>query len=133
MIDHESLLQAGLIAWLKADAALTALVGQRVWDRAPEAAACPHLLIGEGSSRPLAADVGAVEHRLTLVCVSRFAGTEEARAVVAAARARLHEAAVSVVGLRIVSLRSTGAEMRRSGDGARTYGRLSLRVVTEAI
>ncbi|KQS54021.1 hypothetical protein ASG17_13815 [Brevundimonas sp. Leaf363] len=133
MMDHESLLQAGLIAWLKADAALAALVGGRVWDRAPEDAAWPHLLIGEGSSRPVAADGGAVEHRLTLICVSRFAGSEEARAVVAAARARLHEAAPTVTGLRIVSLRSTGAEMRRPGEGARTYGRLSLRVVTEEI
>ena len=133
MIDHESLLQAGLIAWLKADAALEALVDGRVWDRSPEGAACPHLLIGEGNSRPVAADGGAVEHRLTLVCVSRFAGTEEARAVVAAARARLHEATPMVAGLRIVSLRSIGVEMRRPGDGARTYGRLSLRVVTEEI
>ena len=133
MIDHESRLQAGLIAWLKADAALNALVDGRVWDRAPEEATYPHLLIGEGTSRPVAAEGAGVEHRLTLVCVSRFAGSEEAKAVVAAARARLHEAAPPVAGLRIVSLRSTGVEMRRPGDGARTYGRLSLRVVTEDI
>ena len=79
----------------------------------------------------MAAEGGAVEHRLTLVCISRFAGSEEAKAVVAAARARLHEASPEIEDLRIVSLRSTGAETRRSSDGARTYGRLSLRVVTE--
>ena len=39
MIDHESRLQAGLIAWLKDDAALDALIEGRVWDRAPEDAA----------------------------------------------------------------------------------------------
>ena len=64
---HELALQKALIAHLGADAGVQALLGDpaRIWDVAPEAAAYPHQLIGRCESRPLAADGGGVEHRLT--------------------------------------------------------------------
>ena len=130
---HELALQKALIAHLGADATVQALLGDpaRIWDAAPEAAGLPHMLIGRCESRPLAADGGGVEHRLTLSVVSRFRGTEEAKAVLAAVRLRLADAEVEADGVRTVSLGVTFADVFPSGDGQRTYAVLRVRAVTE--
>ena len=133
MIDHESALQKAVLAALKDDAAVGALVGGRVWDQAPEGAGVPHLLIGRCESRPVAADGGGVEQRLTLTGVSRFAGSEEAKAMAAAVRACLHEAMLEADGVRTVSLRVVLSEVFRAGDGRRTYAVVRLRAVTEEV
>ncbi|PZU57951.1 MAG: DUF3168 domain-containing protein [Brevundimonas sp.] len=133
MTDHESALQKALVAAMKADAAVDALLGGRVWDQAPEGAGFPHLLVGRCESRPLDADGGGVEQALTLTAVSRFAGTEEAKAISAAVRARLHEATLEADGVRTVSLRVVWSDVARSGDGRRTWAVVRLRAVTEGV
>lgn len=131
MIDHESALQKAVLAALKGDAAVDALLGGRVFDQAPEGAGLPHLLIGQCESRPLAADGGGIEQVLTLTGVSRFAGSEEAKAVAAAVRACLNEVVLEADGVRTVSLRVTLADVFRAGDGRRTFAVVRLRAVTE--
>lgn len=133
MTDHESALQKALVAAMKGDAAVDALLGGRVWDQAPEGAGFPHLLVGRCESRPLDADGGGVEQALTLTAVSRFAGTEEAKAISAAVRARLHEATLEADGVRTVSLRVVWSDVARSGDGRRTWAVVRLRAVTEGV
>lgn len=133
MSDHESALQKAVLAALKGDAAVDALLGGRVWDQAPEGAGFPHLLVGRCESRPLDADGGGVEQALTLTAVSRFAGTEEAKAISAAVRARLHEATLEADGVRTVSLRVVWSDVARSGDGRRTWAAVRLRAVTEGV
>ncbi|MDO9610186.1 MAG: DUF3168 domain-containing protein [Brevundimonas sp.] len=131
MRDHESALQKAVLAALKGDAAVAALVGGRVFDQAPEGAEHPHLVIGRCDSRPVAADGCGVEQRLTLTGVSRFAGSEEAKAVAAAVRACLHETVLEADGVRTATLRAAAAEVVRAGDGRRTYAVVRLRAVTE--
>ena len=135
MIDHESALQKAVLAALKGDAAVDALLGGRIWDHAalgaPESAGFPYLLIGRCESRAVNADGGGVEQRLTLTGVSRFAGSEEAKATAAAVRACLHEAALEADGVRTVSLRVVLSEVFRAGDGRRTFAVVRLRAVTE--
>lgn len=133
MIDHESALQKAVLAALKGDAAVDALLGERVWDQAPEGTGFPHLLIGRCESRPVAADGGGVEQALSLTGVSRFAGSEEAKAIAAAARACLHEAVLEADGVRTVSLRVVLSEVFRAGDGRRTFAVVRLRAVTEEV
>lgn len=133
MIDHERALQKAMAAALKGDAAMDALLGGRVWDQAPEGAGCPYLAIGRCESRPVNADGGGVEQALTLTAVSRFAGSEEAKAVAAAVRARLHEATLEADGVRTVSLRVVWSDVFRAGDGRRTFAVLRLRAVTEDV
>jgi hypothetical protein len=135
MSAHELALQKALIAHLKADAAVTALLGEpeRIWDAAPKDAAFPHLLIGRCESRPVGADGGGVEQALTLTVVSRFRGTEEAKAVLAAVRVALTEAALAADGVRTVSLRVTFADVFPGADGARTFAVLRVRAVTEEV
>ncbi len=133
MSAHELALQKALIAHLKADAAVQALLGEpaRVWDVAPADPAFPHLLIGRCESRPVAADGGGAEQALTLTVVSRFRGTEEAKAVLAAVRSALNDAALEADGVRTVSLRVPFADVFPGANGARTFAVLRVRAVTE--
>lgn len=135
MSDHEGVLQGALIAWLKGDAALAAMLGDpaRIWDLAPNGAAFPHLLMSRSESRPVEADGCGIEHVLTLICVSRFGGGEEARAISAAVRARLHDAALEAGGVRTVSLRVTFADVFRTPDARRHHAVIRVRAVTEDI
>ena len=138
MSAHELALQKALIAHLKADAALRALLGEpaRIRDAASipgSDEAFPHLLIGRCESRPVGADGGGVEQVLTLTVVSRFRGTEEAKAVLAAVRVALNDAAPEADGVRTVSLRVTFADVFPSADGARTFAVLRVRAVTEEV
>lgn len=135
MSAHELALQKALIAHLKADAAVQALLGEpaRIWDAAPADGTFPHLLIGRCESRPLRADGGGVEQALTLTVVSRFRGTEEAKAVLAAVRVALNEATLEADGVRTLSLRVSFADVFPSADGARTFAVLRVRAVTEEV
>lgn len=133
MRDHEGALQKAMVAALKADPALSALIQGRVCDQAPEGALCPYLALGRCESRPVAADGGGVEQKLTLTGVSRFAGSEEAKAVAAAVRACLHEAVLEADGVRTATLRATFADVFRASDGRRTYAVVRLRAVTEEV
>ena len=135
MTDHESALQKALIAHLRADGALKALLGDpaRIWDAPPRGAAWPHLLVGRSESRPVPADGCGVEHQLSLRCASRFGGTEEAKAICAALRAALHEAALEADEVRTVSIRATYADVFRSSDLKRVWGVVRVRAMTEAI
>ena len=62
MSAHELALQMALIARLKADAAVQALLGEpaRVWDSPPAEPVFPHLLIGRCESRAVGADGGGI-------------------------------------------------------------------------
>lgn len=135
MSDHENALQKALIAHLRADAALRALLGDpaRIWDAAPRGGGYPYLLIGRSESRPVEADGCGVEHVLTLRCASRFEGTEEAKAICAAVRASIHEAALEADGVRAIAIRTTFADVFRSSDHRRVWGVVRVRAITEHI
>ena len=133
MSAHELALQKALIAHLKADGAVQALLGDpvRIWDAAPADALFPHLLIGRCESRPLGADGGGIEQALTLTVVSRFRGTEEAKAVLGAVRSALTDAALEADGVRTVGVRVSFSDVFPGADGARTFAVLRVRAVTE--
>ncbi|NJC41519.1 hypothetical protein GGQ87_001777 [Brevundimonas alba] len=132
-MSHELALQKALIAHLAGDAGVCAVLGEppRIWDAAPARPEFPHLLIGRSESRPVGADGGGVEHALTLTAVSRFRGSEEAKAVLAVLRSRLTDASLAADGVRTVSLRLTFADVYSAADGLRTFAVLRVRAVTE--
>ena len=132
-MSHERALQKALIGHLRGDASLSSLLGGRIWDAAPDDPDHPHLVIARSESRPTPADGGGVEHVLTLRAVSRFRGAEEAKAVVAAVRARLADAALEADGVRTVDIRVRFADVWPSPAGHRTYAVMRVRAVTEDI
>lgn len=127
-------LQKAALAALRADTAVQAVVGARVWDERPQDAAYPHLVISRSEARPWGGVEGeGQEHALTLTCLSRFGGAEEAHAALAAAREALHGASLALEGgWRLVNLRATYADVFRASDRRTTAGVLRLRAVTEA-
>ena len=132
----DNALIAALIAHLSVDGVLRALIGDpcRIADApAGSPGTLPRLLIGRSESRPLAADGGGTEHRLSLIAESAFAGQEEARAIAAAVVARIEGARPEADGLRVVNLSVVSLEVVRSPDGARAYATVRVRAVTEAI
>ena len=131
MSAHEAGLIKAVIARLKADAGVTALLGGQVWDEPPAEAGLPHLRVGRGESRPVGADGCGIEQALTLTAVSGFRGSEEARAILAAVRACLNDAPLEADGVRAVSARVTFSDVFSSPDGARRYAVLRFRAVTE--
>lgn len=132
-MSHELALQKALIAHLRTDPAVQALIEDRIWDVAPLSPGYPHLVIGRSESRPVDADGGGLEHLLTLTVVSRFQGGEEAKAAMAAIRLRLTDARLETDGVRVVSLTVRFTDVWRSPTGPRTYAVLRVRAVTEDI
>ena len=131
MINHEAALQTALIARLRADDALDALTGGRIWDGEPAKRVFPYVTVSRVESRPVRADGGGVEQVLTLTGHSRFEGLEEARAISAAIRAALHEADLTAEGVRVVNPRVTFADVFGSPEGRRSHAVVRVRAVTE--
>lgn len=131
MSAHEAGLIKAVIAQLKADAGVSALLAGRVWDEPPGDAALPHIRIGRGESRPVGAEGCGIEQALTLTAVSGFRGSEEARAILAAVRACLTDAPLAADGVKAVSARVTFSDVYASPDGARRYAVMRFRAVTE--
>lgn len=135
MSAHEAELQRALIAHLRADEAVQAVLGTpaRIRDGPPEGLESPHLLIGRSESRAIRADGGAMEQTLTLIATSRFRGAEEAKAILAAVRTSLEQADLEGGGIRTVSLRVVRAQVHSAPDGRRTFATILVRAVTEDI
>ncbi|WP_156400524.1 DUF3168 domain-containing protein [Caulobacter sp. Root655] len=133
----EAALTAALVEALKGAPAVAVLVAQRVHVDPPRKPTYPCVIVSRQESRPFGPDdaqaSGGLEHLVTLTCASKFGGPEEARAITAAVRAALHNAAPPVEGRRLVTLRVTYADVFRAADRELSLGVLRVRAVTEAI
>ena len=127
-------LQQAIFASLTSDDALTELLGgARVYDDVPERAEFPYVTFAPMSERDWSTGTeSGSEHALVLHVWSRGAGRKQALAIMAAVRDRLHEAALSVTGYRLVNLRHESSDVRRDGDGQTFHGVVRFRAVTES-
>jgi hypothetical protein len=133
-LDPDRALQAAVLAQLRADSSVSALLAGRIYDEPPASPAYPYVTIGRTETRPWGGLNGeGVEHAVTLTCVSRFGGAEEAKAVVAAMRAALHGAELTLTDHRLVNLRATYSDVFRGSDWRSTFGVLRVRAVTEPL
>ncbi|MBX3495916.1 MAG: DUF3168 domain-containing protein [Parvibaculum sp.] len=125
-------LQKAVHAALAADAALAALVAARIYDNPPDDVALPYLTLGESEMRDWSVGEGAgAEHRLSLHAFARGGGRTQAKAILGAVRAALHDAALTLEGHALVNLRFLDAETRREPDGTTWRGTIRFRAVTE--
>jgi hypothetical protein len=135
-IDPERALSAALLAHQRADPTLPALLGSppRVYDEPPPDPVYPYLAVGRVESRPWGGvEAEGIEQVVTLTCVSRYGGAEEAKAVAGAVRAVLDDAELPLADNHLVSLFVTYADVFRAADWRSTYGVLRLRAVTEPL
>ena len=121
-----------VVAGLKAAPAVTAIVAQRIHASPPRMPTYPCVVVTRAEGRP-AGENDAIEHLLTLTCASRFGGPEEARALVAAVRAALHDARPTLSGRRLVNLRVPYADVFAGADRETTLGIVRVRAVTELL
>ncbi|MDX2236298.1 MAG: DUF3168 domain-containing protein [Hyphomonadaceae bacterium] len=131
----EAALLAALRGALLGDAAVQAALGDpaRVYDDHPPDPVFPYATLGAIETRSAdAAGVAGLEHLATFHVWSRYGGRAEALAAIDAARAALHDRALSVAGRRLVLLLATFADVFRAGDGRTTHGVLRVRAITEA-
>ncbi len=121
-------LQKAVYARLAADEAVAALTGGRIHDNVPGDADMPYLTLGDNDTRDWP---GGTEHRLALHVFSRGGGRAEAKAIMGAVNAALHDAAPTLEGHALVNLRFLDATTRRERDGETWRGTIRFRAVTE--
>ncbi|MCE9650577.1 MAG: DUF3168 domain-containing protein [Parvibaculum sp.] len=134
MMDADLALQKAIYARLADDAALAAFVGARIYDNVPGDTGFPYLTLGEATVDDWS-DGGAAgaEHRLAFNAYTRGGGRAEAKAIMGAVNAALHDADLTLDGHHLVNLRFIAAETRREADGATWRGTIRFRAVTERI
>ena len=130
-MNPDTALAEALATALKAAPAVSALLGARAYAVAPRNPTYPCIAVSRIESRATVED--GLEHVVTLTAVSKFGGPEEARAVVAAVRAALHDARPAVTGRRLVNLRVAYADVFRAADRELSLGVLRVRAVTEPL
>ncbi len=133
MSAEKALLEAMREALL-ADASVQAVLGSPagIYDEPPLDVAFPYVTLGRIESRAAdASNAAALEHAVTLHVWSRYGGRAEALDVIAAMRAVLHNAPLTVAGRKLVLMFAVFADVFRSGDGRTTHGVLRMRAVTE--
>ncbi len=129
-------LQAALLSFLRGQVRLTGWLGDppRIYDQPPAEVVYPYVTFGRVTTQSIGG-IGAevTEQTLNLACVSRFGGTEEAKAMTAALRGLLDGAELSLAGQRLSSLRVVFVDVFRATDRLTIYGLVRLRAVSEAL
>lgn len=126
-------LQRAIYETLTADAAVTAVLGgPRIHDDVPRAAELPYVTIGQSSTRDWSTgSEDGEEHTLTVHVWSRANGRKQVQEIMGVVRGALDDAALTVVGHRLVNLRHEFCEARRDPDGETYHGLIRFRAVTE--
>lgn len=132
MADRTLEIQAAFVAALKAHAGVSALVGARVYDRIPEAAAVPNISIGSVSGDPFDA-VGLRGQRniFDVHAWSEKPGAVECRQIMAQINDALHWAdltlsAGTAVRCNVISKRDTA-----DPDGVTHHGTVTFEIITD--
>jgi len=126
-------LQMAMLACLRADDAVTAFVGDRVFDAAPRNAAFPYIAFGpaRASDWSTGTEDGS-EHRITLHAWSRGRGKRECWEIMRAVEAALG-GMPALEGHTLINLRVEFTEAQREADGLTWRGTARLRAVTEPL
>ena len=135
MSDPALELQRVLVATLKADPAVTALVGGRVYDAPPPNPTFPYITLGEDVVSPQRADCYDGSHTtLAVHGWSRAVGYPEVKRIGAAIRGALHEAPLAMAdGQRLVDLALIDNRIMRDPDGLTSHTALTFRALTEPV
>lgn len=131
-------LQIAIVARLKGHAPLTALIGNRVYDRVPRdaagkvTAAFPYVSFGPEQTLPDGWDCGtASEIHLQLDAWSRAVGFAEVKKIAGAVRRALDDADLPLADSALVSLEFDGRRVMRDPDGKTSHAALTFRALIE--
>lgn len=125
-------LQAAIVAALKADPGLAALLGDRVFDHTPATAAFPYVTLGRLTGYDWSTDTERGSELLVSLHVwSQGRGKKQALALMARVDAALHDQALALDGFALVNLRLETTELAYD-DAQNAYrGAMRLRAMVE--
>jgi hypothetical protein len=125
-------LQKAIFAALGGNAALTAVIGARIFDHAPANAAFPYITFGRTSVYDWSTGTeSGAEQLFTLHVWSKGRGKREALEIMELARQALHDAPLALEGHALVNLRLEFSEARYDDRNEAHHGLLRFRAVTE--
>jgi hypothetical protein len=126
-------LQKAIYAALSGSSAVTALVGARIYDHAPDAAPLPHIDLGEAQEIDDSAhELDASETYLTLHVWSRAPGQVEAKRIVAAIRTALDFLSPTLEDGHRGTLFFEDSRIMSDQDGITTHGVVTIKALTHA-
>lgn len=126
-------LQKAVFDALRLDAGVIGQLGSaKIFDHAPANVPFPYITLGQTTAYDwsTSTEIG-VEHIFTLHIWSKAKGKAETLSIMEAARLRLHDATLALVGHRLVNIRHEFAEVRFDDDLSVYHGLLRFRAVTE--
>jgi hypothetical protein len=129
----ELALQKAIVARLKADAALTALIAGRVFDRVPAGAALPYVYVRSLQAVDDSAEcVDGLEIFVDLDVWSNAVGKPEASRMAAAVRSALNHQSLTLDDpYALVEIAHRDTDIGDGGDGILTRARLTFRALVE--
>lgn len=132
MADRSLQVQKAIVARLKAASAVTSIVGQRIYDRAPQNVTFPYLRLMDVSSVPFDAEALRGRDMLLQISVfSRAVGRVEARQVMAAINEALHRRDLELEAGVVVLCRVSSARDMADPDDVTTHGIVELQIITD--
>lgn len=124
-------LQRATIAELKADAAVAALVGDRIYDELPPNPVFPYISIGPDQTLPQRFDcLDGSEITLQFDGWSRQPGYIEAKRISEAVRRCLDGAPLELIGYRLIDLYLASSQTLRDPDGLTSHAVITFRALT---
>jgi hypothetical protein len=134
MANPELELQGAIVARLKADPAVTALVAGRIYDSVPQSAVFPYVTIGPIDSVGFDPDcITGFDVAQQIDCWSRAVGTPEVKKIIDAVRAALddREADMPLATNGMVFFEHRTTRIVRDPDGLTSHGILSFEAAIE--
>ncbi|MBA1345981.1 DUF3168 domain-containing protein [Rhizobium sp. WYCCWR 11146] len=132
MASAELELQGALVARLKADSPLTALVQGRVYDQPPSPVVYPYVTLGEAQTlRDDATCVSGAQVYLTLHAWSTKPGLPEVKAIADAVVESLHMAPITLPTNRLISIMHRQTRTFRDADGLTSHAVIEFVANTE--
>lgn len=135
MADPSLDLQGAIVAALKADGAVTALVGQRIFDDVPAAQAGSFPRITYGSDQVLSDDADCVtgfEVFIQIDVWSRIVGQPEMKRIAGAVRAALHNVELTLAEHSLIVLEHQQTRYLRDPDGLTKHAAVEFRALADA-
>jgi hypothetical protein len=134
MASPELELQGAIVARLKADPAVAALIAGRVYDNVPQNAAFPYVTIGPVDSVGFDPDcITGFDVAQQIDCWSRSVGFPEVKKIVDAVRAALHdkEDAMPLSSNDMVFFEHRTTRINRDPDGLTSHGIIGFEAAIE--
>ncbi|WP_347311368.1 DUF3168 domain-containing protein [Defluviimonas sp. SAOS-178_SWC] len=132
-MSESNALQAMIVARLKADAGVSAIIGQKVYDRPPATVAAPYVSIGPSDYVP--DDAECVDGRVETMQIDCWSeaqdGKREAKAIADAAKKALHRYAGSIDPGALVSIEVVQVRVLDDPDGITTHGIVIVEAIVE--